>query len=82
MVDAGLSPYEALKTGTINVGVFYNKPGEMGVIKQGAISDVILLNANPLEDISNTQKIEGVLIGNKWMNRSTLDDMLKKLEKN
>lgn len=82
LVDAGLTPYEALKTGTINVGVFYKKPDEMGVIKQGAKSDVVLLNANPLEDIANTQKIEGVLVGNRWMNRTTLDEMLRKLEKN
>lgn len=81
LVDAGLTPYEALKTGTINVGVFYNKP-EMGVIKQGANADVVLLNANPLENISNTQKIEGVLVGNKWLDRTSLDDILKKLEKN
>ena len=81
LVDAGLTPYEALKTGTFNVGVFYNKP-EMGVIKEGANTDVLLLNANPLENISNTQKIEGVLVGNRWLNRASLDDMLKKLEKN
>jgi imidazolonepropionase-like amidohydrolase len=81
LVDAGLTPYEALKTGTFNVGVFYNKP-EMGVIKEGANADILLLNANPLENISNTQKIEGVLVGNKWLNRASLDDMLKKLEKN
>jgi imidazolonepropionase-like amidohydrolase len=54
----------------------------MGVIKQGANGDVVLLNANPLENISNSQKIEGVLVGNRWMNRATLDDLLKKLEKN
>ena len=81
LVDAGLTPYEALKTGTFNVGVFYNKP-EMGVIKEGANADILLLNANPLENISNTQKIEGVLVGNRWLNRASLDDMLKKLEKN
>jgi len=81
LVDAGLTPYEALKTGTTNVGIFFKKP-EMGVIKQGANGDVVLLNANPLENISNSQKIEGVLVGNRWMNRATLDDLLKKLEKN
>jgi imidazolonepropionase-like amidohydrolase len=81
LVNAGLSPYEALRTGTVNVGVFYTKPGEMGVIKKGANADVVLLNANPLQDISNTKKIEGVLVGNKWMNRATLDEVLKKLEK-
>ena len=80
-LDARLTPYEALKTGTINVGVFYNKP-QIGVIKEGANADVVLLNANPLEDIANTQKIEGVLVGNKWLNRTSLDDILKKLEKN
>lgn len=81
LVDAGLTPYEALKTGTINVGVFYNKP-EMGVIRQGANADVVLLNGNPLENIANTQKIQGVLVGNKWLDRASLDDILKKLEKN
>ncbi|HUQ67489.1 MAG TPA: amidohydrolase family protein [Flavitalea sp.] len=81
LVDAGLTPYEALKTATLNVGVFYNKRSEMGVIKEGANSDVVLLNANPLENISNTQKIEGVLIGNSWINRAALDEMLKSLEK-
>ena len=81
LVDAGLTPYEALKTGTINAGVFY-KTAEMGVIKQGANGDLVLLDANPLSDIANTQKIEGVLVGNRWMNRNTLTEMLKKLEKN
>ena len=82
LVDAGLTPYQALKTGTINVGAFYKKSNEIGVIKQGANADLVLLNGNPMADISNTKKIEGVLLGNKWMNRSTLDEVLKKLEKN
>lgn len=81
LVDAGLSPYEALKTGTYNVGVFYKMP-EMGVIKEGANGDLVLVNANPLQDISNTQKIEGVLVGGRWMDRSALDQLLKTLEKN
>lgn len=82
LVDAGLTPYEALKTGTVNVGLFYNKPAEMGVIKEGANGDLVLLNANPLESIANTSKIEGVLVGNRWMDRKSLDEVLKKLEKN
>ncbi|MBL7697143.1 MAG: amidohydrolase family protein [Chitinophagaceae bacterium] len=81
LVDAGLTPYEALKTGTLNVGAFYKKPTEMGVVRQGANADLVLLNANPLDNISNTTKIEGVLLGDKWMNRATLDEVLKKLEK-
>jgi imidazolonepropionase-like amidohydrolase len=81
MVDAGLTPYEALKTGTYNVGLFYKKP-EMGVIKKGANGDVILVNGNPLSDISNTKKIEGVLVRGRWMDRATIESVLKTLEKN
>lgn len=81
LVDAGLTPYEALKTGTVNVGKFLNKEGEVGVIKKGANADFILLSANPLTEITNTQKIEGVMIGKSWMPRTMLDEMLKKLEK-
>ncbi len=81
LVDAGLTPYEALKTGTANVGRFLGKPGQIGVIKAGAFSDLILVNGNPLEDISNTKKIEGVMVGKTWMSRADLDATLNKLEK-
>jgi hypothetical protein len=81
LVDAGLTPYEALKTGTVNAGAFYKRVGDMGVIKKGAVSDLILLNANPLTDISNTTGIAGVMIGNNWMPESFIDKTLKKLEK-
>jgi len=82
LVDAGLTPFEALKTGTANVGEFYKKPTEMGIIRAGANADLVLLQANPLEEISNSKKIEGVLLGNKWFSRQALDETLKKLEKN
>ncbi|MGK2865003.1 MAG: amidohydrolase family protein [Chitinophagaceae bacterium] len=79
-VDAGLSPYEAIKTGTVNVGQFLNRD-DIGIIKTGAVSDFILLNGNPLEDISQTKNIEGVMMGNLWMNKEYLSSGLKKLEK-
>lgn len=80
LVRSGLTPYEALRTGTVNVAAYLNKPNS-GVIAKGAIADVILLNENPLTDISNTKKIAGVLIGTKWYDRVALDNELKKLEK-
>jgi imidazolonepropionase-like amidohydrolase len=80
MVDAGLSPYEALRTGTTNVGRFYNRP-DMGVIKTGAVSDLILLNGNPLKDINQTKNIEGVMLGNHWLSKAYIDKELKKLIK-
>ncbi len=81
MVDAGLSPYQALMSGTANVGKYFNRP-DMGVIKVGAVSDLVLLSANPLIEINNTQKIEGVMLGNLWLSKEYIAAELKKLEKN
>jgi imidazolonepropionase-like amidohydrolase len=80
MVDAGLTPFEALQTGTVNVARFLKRT-DMGTIKNGAVSDVILLNDNPLTNIENTRKIEGVMLGSKWLSKKWIDDELKKLEK-
>jgi imidazolonepropionase-like amidohydrolase len=81
MVDAGLSPYQALMSGTANVGKYFSRP-DIGVIKVGAVSDLVLLSANPLLDINNTQKIEGVMLGNHWLSKEYIQAELKKLEKN
>lgn len=80
LVDAGLTPYEALKTGTVNVGVFY-KNKDIGTIRTGSISDLILLSGNPLTDIQQTKNIEGVMVGNYWLPKVYIDAQLKKLEK-
>ena len=80
MVASGLSPYEALRTGTYNVGAFLKRP-DIGVIKPGATADLILLNGNPLKDINQTRNIEGVLLNNQWMSRGYIAETLAKLKK-
>lgn len=80
LVDAGLTPYEALRTGTVNVGRYLNRP-DIGVIKPGAAADLILLAGNPLEQIEQTQNIEGVLVGKRWLPKNYIEQELKKLEK-
>jgi imidazolonepropionase-like amidohydrolase len=80
MVDAGLTPYQALRSGTVNVGKFYNKP-DLGIIANGAIADLILLNGNPLTDINQTKNIHGVMLNGKWLSREWIDATLKTLEK-
>jgi imidazolonepropionase-like amidohydrolase len=52
-----------LKTGSVNVGKFLNRD-DIGIIKTGAVSDLLLLNGNPLKDINETKNIEGVMMGN------------------
>lgn len=80
MVKAGLTPYQALKTGTVNVASYLNLK-DAGVIKQGAVADLVLLRGNPLVNISETQNIEGVMVSGKWLSRDYINAELKKLEK-
>ncbi len=80
MVDAGLTPYQTLRTGTVNVASFLGKR-DAGTIKTGNVSDLVLLNGNPLRDISQTRNIEGVMIGTNWLSKDYIQQQLKKLEK-
>lgn len=80
MVDAGLTPFQALQMGTMNVGKFYNNP-DMGVIKTGALADLILLNGNPLTDINQSKNINGVMLNGRWLSKEIIDETLKSLEK-
>ncbi|MNY69398.1 hypothetical protein D3C86_2073330 [compost metagenome] len=57
------------------------KKQDSGTIKTGNVSDLVLLAANPLENIGHTKQIEGVMIGTRWLSKSYLDSELKKLEK-
>lgn len=66
LVGAGLSPYEALATGTRNVGRFLGE-GQTGTVAPGARADLILLEANPLEDVANVQRRAGVMLGGRWL---------------
>ena len=80
LVAAGLTPFQALQTGTVNVGRFLNNPG-LGLVKAGAVADLLLLSKNPLENIAHTKSIEGVLLGTVWLPKAAIEEGLKKLEK-
>lgn len=80
LVDSGLTPYQALVTGTVNVAKYLNL-ADAGTIRPGAIADLVLINGNPLTDITNTKKVEGVMVRGKWLSKNEIDAGLKKLEK-
>lgn len=80
LVDCGLTPYQAIKTGTVNVATYLKLP-DSGVIRMGGVADLILLSNNPLTDIKHTQSIEGVVLNGKWLSKKEIDTGLKKLEK-
>jgi imidazolonepropionase-like amidohydrolase len=73
MVEAGLSPYQALRMATAAPAEFFDARGKYGTVVVGAEADLVLLGANPLADISNTQKIEGVMVRGRWLDRAYLD---------
>lgn len=79
LVKSGLTPYEALVTGTVNVARYLGRP-DAGLVAKDAVSDLILLDGNPLEDINNVRKISGVFIGDKWLDATFIEAALKKLE--
>lgn len=79
MIQAGLTPLEAIQIGTINPARFFN--GNFGQIKKGLDADLILLENNPLEDIKNLQNPLGVMARGQWMDRNTIDKKLKEIAK-
>jgi imidazolonepropionase-like amidohydrolase len=77
LVEAGLTPMEALQSATRNPARYFNKLDEMGTVEVKKAADLVLLNADPLKDIHNTQKIEGVVMRGRYYSRQELDGMLK-----
>lgn len=82
MAAAGLTPYEVLVTGTRNPAVYFDAAGKFGTIEADARADLILLEANPLEDISNAQKRAGVMVRGKWLPEEEIQQRLAEIAKN
>ena len=80
MREAGLSPYDILKSGTVNVGRYFAKQDAFGTIEPGKRADLVLVDANPLADITNVAKISGVMVRGRWLDRAELDAGLAKIE--
>jgi len=76
LVEAGLSPYEALETGTHNAALAMDKSDEFGTIEVGKRADLILLETNPLEDVSNVKKRVGMMVRGRWLTNEQLQSML------
>jgi Amidohydrolase family len=77
IVAAGLTPYEALRTGTANVAAYFGTSGTSGTVTRGKRADLVLLDANPLTDIANSGKIAGVMVNGRWMSKSDIDTRLE-----
>jgi imidazolonepropionase-like amidohydrolase len=74
LVDAGLTPYQGLRSGTQNIGVYLGTTD--GVVAAGRRADLMLLDANPLQDIGNSSRIAGVLVNGRWLPKADIDKRL------
>jgi hypothetical protein len=80
-VKAGFSPYEALRAGTRGAAEFVGLLDERGTVEPNKRADLLLLEANPLENVAHIQRISGVLAKGRWFPASELQTMLEEVAK-
>ncbi|HEX6132763.1 MAG TPA: amidohydrolase family protein [Longimicrobiales bacterium] len=76
MVEAGMTPYEVLRTGTVNVARFFGIEEDAGTIEVGKRADLLLLEANPLEDIRSIERNAGVMVDGRWVSAEVIRQRL------
>jgi imidazolonepropionase-like amidohydrolase len=76
MVASGLTPFEALESGTTNVAHFLGS--KTGVIETGYEADLVMLDSNPLEDISSTRRMHGVMVRGHWYSGADIEALLRR----
>jgi imidazolonepropionase-like amidohydrolase len=81
LVSGGLTPMEALQAATRNPAQFLGLRDLLGTIEAGKLADLVLLDANPLEDIRNTRRIAGVVVNGRWLAQSELQKLLSEAER-
>jgi imidazolonepropionase-like amidohydrolase len=79
LVGAGLSPFEALRISTTNTYAFLGELDGAGTIEPGKAANLVMLDDNPLENISHTRNIVGVMTQNRWISKSDIDRRLKEI---
>jgi imidazolonepropionase-like amidohydrolase len=78
-VAAGFTPLAALQTATLNPAKFYGREKDFGDVKVGRIADLVLLGANPLDDIRNTRTIVGVIADGRYLSAAVIDSIQERV---
>lgn len=82
LVASGLSPLEAITTATLNPAKYFDIDDQLGLIREGYLADLVMLNENPLENIEHTKTIHVVIRNGKVRTRKDLDELLANLSNN
>jgi imidazolonepropionase-like amidohydrolase len=80
LVQAGLPPFEALQAATRNPAQYLKLSDRLGTIEKGKLADLVLLDANPLDDISNTKRISAVIFNGRYLSKEARERMLADIE--
>jgi imidazolonepropionase-like amidohydrolase len=80
LVQAGLTPAESLQAATLSPARYLGMEKSLGTIREGKLADLVLLSADPLQDIGNTQKIDAVIVDGRLLDRKALDFLLTEAE--
>lgn len=81
LVKGGLSTLDALRAATLNPAIFLKREKELGLVEAGKLADLVLLDANPLDDIKNTKKVNAVIANGKYLPKPELEKLLLTAEK-
>ena len=76
MAGAGMSPYEILVSGTRSVGEYFQRYDSFGTVAAGRRADLILANANPLDDAANVADRAGVMVRGVWKSEAEIQEGL------
>ncbi|MBO6574650.1 MAG: amidohydrolase family protein [Rhodothermales bacterium] len=76
MEDAGMSPYEVLRSGTVAVGTYFEAWDTFGQVAAGHRADLILVRGNPLEDLAHVADRGGVMVRGRWYAEETIQERL------
>jgi len=79
LVEAGLSPMATLQSATRNPAEVLGMLDSLGTVQVGKLADLVLLDANPLQNIANTRKVAGVIANGRYWNRQKLDNLLDEI---
>jgi imidazolonepropionase-like amidohydrolase len=79
MVGAGMTPLQVLQSGTVNIARYYGIESETGTVAVGKRADLLLLEANPLQDIRNVARKAGVMVRGKWLPWSEIQQRLDQI---
>jgi imidazolonepropionase-like amidohydrolase len=80
LVQTGFTPFEALRAATRNPAEYLNLSDKLGTIEKGKLADLVLLDANPLDDINNTKRINAVVFNGKYLSKEAIANLLAEVE--